>query len=79
MPTTIDIHDSSIDLPKLVELTKEGREVILADGVLPVARLVGIESTSAKKPRTAGLHQGSMWISDDFDEPLPDGFWLGQS
>jgi len=23
------------------------------------------------------LHSGMAWISDDFDEPLPDEFWLG--
>ncbi len=29
-------------------------------------------------PRIAGLSRGTVvWISDDFDEPLPDEFWLG--
>ncbi len=28
--------------------------------------------------RTAGLHTGQYWISDDFDAPLPDSFWLGE-
>lgn len=29
--------------------------------------------------RTPGLSRGSvMWISDDFDDPLPDEFWLGK-
>jgi hypothetical protein len=28
--------------------------------------------------RTAGLHTGNLVISDDFNEPLPDSFWLGQ-
>ncbi len=30
------------------------------------------------KPRVLGLHLGSMWTSDDFDDPLPDEFWLGE-
>ena len=25
-----------------------------------------------------GLHEGQGWISDDFDAPLPDSFWLGE-
>ena len=25
--------------------------------------------------RIAGLHQGQGWISDDFDDELPDEFW----
>ena len=28
--------------------------------------------------RIAGLHAGLTWISDDFDDPLPDSFWLGE-
>jgi hypothetical protein len=27
--------------------------------------------------RQSGLGQGTIWMSDDFDEPLPDSFWLG--
>ena len=40
----------------------------------PLARLVGIESNSKK--RIAGLNQGEIRVSDDFDAPLPDEFWL---
>jgi len=32
---------------------------------------------SASVPRMAGLHSGSIWTSDDFDEPLPEAFWVG--
>jgi len=27
--------------------------------------------------RRAGLHLGKIRASEDFDEPLPDDFWLG--
>jgi hypothetical protein len=30
------------------------------------------------KPRTPNLGEGTIWISDDFDDPLPDEFWLGE-
>jgi hypothetical protein len=30
------------------------------------------------KPRVFDLHPGAMWTSDDFDDPLPDEFWLGE-
>lgn len=33
---------------------------------------------SQQSPRIAGLHLGNAWISDDFNEPLSDEFWLGQ-
>jgi hypothetical protein len=28
--------------------------------------------------RVLGLHAGNYSISDDFDDPLPDSFWLGE-
>lgn len=27
--------------------------------------------------RIAGLHAGQGWISDDFNDELPESFWLG--
>lgn len=35
------------------------------------------EPLSDKSPRTFGLHKGMIEMSDDFDDPLPDNFWLG--
>lgn len=35
-------------------------------------------SQNIKKRRVAGLHEGMGWISDDFNEPLPDEFWMGE-
>jgi hypothetical protein len=29
-------------------------------------------------PRILGLNRGAMKMSDDFDKPLPDEFWLGK-
>ncbi|MDZ8051597.1 MAG: DUF2281 domain-containing protein [Aulosira sp. ZfuVER01] len=28
--------------------------------------------------RVLGLNQGEIWMSDDFNDPLPDEFWLGE-
>lgn len=28
--------------------------------------------------RVAGLHEGQIWMSDDFNDPLPDEFWLSE-
>lgn len=33
------------------------------------------EPSSSPKKRVFGLHQGKIWMSDDFNEPLPDDFW----
>ncbi len=34
--------------------------------------------TEPKKERVAGLHDGQGWISDDFNDELPDEFWFGE-
>ena len=35
-------------------------------------------STTTPGNRTAGLELGRIIIAADFDEPLPDSFWLGE-
>ena len=25
-----------------------------------------------------GLHKGKIWMSDDFNDPLPDELWMGK-
>ena len=70
---TVDIRVSQPSLEELITLVQEGAEVILTAGDTPLARVVRVE----RKKRVLGLHPGSIWTSDDFDEPLPDEFWLG--
>jgi predicted DNA-binding antitoxin AbrB/MazE fold protein len=52
--------------------------VTLEEGVKGVTTIqVEVEATAPKK-RVMGLHPGSIWMSDDFDDPLPDAFWVGE-
>jgi antitoxin (DNA-binding transcriptional repressor) of toxin-antitoxin stability system len=77
MPTKmIDVKSTHSSLRDLVSLVQEGEEVLLVDGETPLARVVPAETP--KKPRVFDLHPGAIWTSDDFDEPLPDEFWLGE-
>jgi len=69
---TVDIQEAQTRLPELVSLVLAGTEVILTEGATPRVRLVPVA-----KPRIAGLHNGAITTSDDFDAPLPDDFWLG--
>ncbi len=32
----------------------------------------------SNSPRIPGLHQGEVWMSEDFNDALPDQFWLGE-
>lgn len=77
MPTkTIEVRQTQKYLKELLALVVKGTEIILTQGDTPIARLVPI-ATSAATLRVAGLHPGVIWLSDDFDEPLSDEFWLG--
>ncbi len=72
---TVDLYEAQAHLTELVTMVRAGDEVILTEGNTPVARLVPI----AAVPRVAGLHRGAIWASDDFDEPLPEEFWVGMN
>jgi len=75
LPTTIDIHEAEERFSELISLVAAGNEVILADQEKPVVRLVPVGD--GRKQRVPGLHAGMIWTSEDFDEPLPDEFWIG--
>jgi hypothetical protein len=34
--------------------------------------------TQPVQQRVLGLNRGEVWMSEDFNEPLPDEFWLGE-
>jgi antitoxin (DNA-binding transcriptional repressor) of toxin-antitoxin stability system len=72
----VNVQESETNLHDLLDLVRKGTEVVLTDGATPFARLVPIDRVSAKT-RKAGLHAGTIWTSEDFDEPLPDTFWAG--
>ena len=77
MTTTVDVSEAQEQLQRLLEIAKSGNEVIIAEGEIPIARLTGVSAQpSAPSKRILGLHQGAATISDDFDAPLPDDFWL---
>ncbi|MBI4595492.1 MAG: toxin-antitoxin (TA) system antitoxin [Candidatus Tectomicrobia bacterium] len=60
---TIDIAKTSPDLKGLLSQVATGIEIILTEGETPIARLMPMGN------RVAGLHSGTIWTSDDFDEP----------
>jgi len=70
---TVDIKKKPPDLKALLSLVAEGTEIVLTDNNTPIARLVQIGK------RVAGLHAGDILIGKNFDEPLPDEFWTGNT
>jgi antitoxin (DNA-binding transcriptional repressor) of toxin-antitoxin stability system len=74
VPETIDIRELPARLDELLALAAAGREVILADGPEPRARLLPVRPVE----RRPGLHAGAIQPSADFDAPLPEDFWAGR-
>ena len=38
-----------------------------------------IQMARQSRKRIAGLGKGTIVIADDFDDPLPEAFWLGEA
>ncbi len=73
---TVNIHEAKTNLSALIAAVEAGEEVVISRANKPVVKLVAMES--AQKKRQFGLHKGAaLYISEDFDAPLPDAFWLG--
>ena len=67
--TAINIYEAKTQLSKLVELAAAGKDVIIARGGKPVARLTQLESPPRKI--RFGLLKGKVKVAKDFDAPLP--------
>ena len=77
--STIDIKVLPEKFEELIALAAAGTEVIVTVNDVARAKLVALP-TPSDKPRILGLGvgKGSVIMSEDFDAPLPDEFWLGE-
>ena len=75
---TIDIAEMQAFKDYLLSMLEQDTEIIFTEGDMPLAKLTQVEKPIVPiGQRIPGLHPGH-WMSDDFDEPLPDDFWLGE-
>ncbi len=77
MVVKVDIRELPTRLDELLEMASKGHEVLLLDGTEPRAKLTPVQSPP-REQRIPGLHKGVFQVSPDFDDPLPDAFWLGE-
>ncbi|HLM61068.1 MAG TPA: type II toxin-antitoxin system prevent-host-death family antitoxin [Pyrinomonadaceae bacterium] len=77
MTKTVSLNEAQTQLQGLLALARSGDEVIIEENGEPLARIVPIQKNEPKE-RVLGLREGQVWTSDDFDEELPDSFWLGE-
>ena len=68
MQITVNMHQAKTELSKLVAKAWEGHEVLISRNGKVVAKLVPFIT----EPRVLGQARGTVWISPDFDDPLPD-------
>ncbi|MCB0164303.1 MAG: DUF2281 domain-containing protein [Anaerolineae bacterium] len=72
------LPDSSlVELAKFIEFLqfKTGHNMLTPE---EANQLKDHPTDEPLSPRVLGLHQGQGWISEDFNAPLPDEFWLGE-
>ena len=77
MTRTVSVDEAQENLQDLLAKALAGNEVIITEHGKPVARMVPVPVAAANKKGVAGLNRGTIWTSEDFDQPLPDEFWLG--
>ena len=66
---SVNIHAAKTHLSRLVDRAAAGEEIVISKAGKPMARLVPLRATKAK--RRIGALKGKIWISPDFDAPLP--------
>ncbi|HLA93963.1 MAG TPA: type II toxin-antitoxin system Phd/YefM family antitoxin [Actinomycetota bacterium] len=66
---TVNVHEAKTHLSRLLERVERGEEIVIARSGKPIARLVPIDPSPGRRP--IGRDKGKIWMSDDFDEPLP--------
>lgn len=69
MASTYNMHEAKTHLSRLAERAAKGEEIVIARNGHPLARLVPIEQARAR--RRLGWWRGQVWMSEDFDDPLP--------
>ena len=67
---TVNIHQAKTHLSRLVDEAAAGEEIVIARAGKPVARLVALPAKRLQ--RKPGSARGKIWISEDFDAPLPE-------
>jgi antitoxin (DNA-binding transcriptional repressor) of toxin-antitoxin stability system len=71
----VTLAEADGHLAELIEAAQRGDEVVIEDNGHAQVQLVALPQVG--KPRVLGLHEGLVDIGEDFNDPLPNGFWLG--
>ncbi len=67
---TINVKDAENHFKELVKRVVSGAHIILQQNNKPIAHIWPVSS------RVAGLHSGSIKTSADFDDELPESYFI---
>ncbi len=65
------MYEAKTRLSRLLGRVERGEQVVIAGAGKPIAMLVP-SVDPALTPRVPGLLRGQVWMSDAFDDPLPE-------
>ena len=75
MTRTISISEIQNSAQAIIDLTRNGDEIIIEENGEPLVKVTPLEKTELKQ-RVLGLGMGKEYfMSDDFNDELPDEFW----
>jgi prevent-host-death family protein len=64
----VNLYEAKATLSALVDEAAAGKEIVIAKAGKPKAKLVPFRVVRARRP---GRAKGRIWMSRDFDAPLP--------
>lgn len=70
--TIVNMHEAKSQLSKLVAQAEAGEEIIIARDGRPAVRLTPVLARPTPAARALGAWRGQVWMSDDFDDPMPE-------
>jgi antitoxin (DNA-binding transcriptional repressor) of toxin-antitoxin stability system len=76
MTQTFSVVEAQTRLRELLAQALAGNDIIITEH-RHARSASGSARSALEKKRVAGLNRGSIWTSEDFDEALPNEFWLG--
>ncbi|MCX6049415.1 MAG: type II toxin-antitoxin system prevent-host-death family antitoxin [Chloroflexi bacterium] len=74
---TVDIQEAQTQFLHLLALALQGDDIVITEDNVPLVRLVPVQPQPLR--RIADLHKGAIRMRADFNDPLPDEFWLGDA
>ena len=66
----VGVYEAKSKLSKMIELAREGEEVVITKNGEDMVRLTPIPKQN--KPNWIGMYNGQIIIHDDFDDPLEE-------